>query len=205
MVTPEDDYPHPVPPQAFMTWKENWVFLPVDTEQRVASLFHFSPGRVLARGSSRQALDRRLGASLRRLLARARRPDRVRPRAEREVVVFEVLEPAERFWITYRGDELTPRSSTRRGSRRGTSTTTPRRRRVAARRPRPRRLPLPHYEQALRHEGTITLRAGPRAGETIRVSGYANRDHRGAGARTSPSATTTGRARRSRTATSRAQ
>ena len=42
MVTPEDDFPHPVPPQAFMTWKENWVFPAVDTEQRVASLFHFS-------------------------------------------------------------------------------------------------------------------------------------------------------------------
>ena len=42
MIAPEDDFPHPVPPQAFMTWKENWVFPALDTEQRVASLFHFS-------------------------------------------------------------------------------------------------------------------------------------------------------------------
>ena len=34
-----------------------------------------------------------------------------------------------------------------------------------------------HYEQALLHEGTITIKAGPRAGETIEVSGYSNRDH----------------------------
>ena len=34
-----------------------------------------------------------------------------------------------------------------------------------------------HYEQALLHEGTITVKAGPRAGETIDVAGYSNRDH----------------------------
>ena len=39
MITPQDDFPHPVPPQAFMTWKENWVWPAVDTESRVASLF----------------------------------------------------------------------------------------------------------------------------------------------------------------------
>ena len=42
MITPQDDFPHPVPPQAFMTWKENWVWPAVDTANRVASLFHFS-------------------------------------------------------------------------------------------------------------------------------------------------------------------
>ena len=46
MIAPEDDFPHPVPPQAFMTWKENWVFPAVDTEQsrRFAVPFLARPG-----------------------------------------------------------------------------------------------------------------------------------------------------------------
>ena len=64
MVTPEDDYPHPVPPQAFMTWKENWVFPAVDTEQRVASLFHFSLRPGAGRGDlHREALASTTGST----------------------------------------------------------------------------------------------------------------------------------------------
>jgi hypothetical protein len=178
VVTPEDDYPHSVPPQAFMTWKENWVFPAVDTEQRVATLFHFS----LRPGAGEGIFTAKLSVDdwEHRYVGRSPVPRDltgfVPVRNER--LVFEVLEPAERFRITYSGDELDAEIE------------------YAARFPTwdfddnalaPGASPLGdrgrgvfhfhHYEQALRHEGTITLRAGPRAGETIRVSGYANRDH----------------------------
>ena len=145
MVTPEDDYPHPVPPQAFMTWKENWVFPAVDTEQRVATLFHFSLRPGAGEGIFTAKFSRRrLGAPLRRPLARAARPDRVRPRAERE----DRLRGA-------RARRAVPDHLQRRRARRRASSTparfptwdfddnAARARRVAARRPRPRRLPLP--------------------------------------------------------------
>ena len=32
---PDDDYPHPVPPQAFQIWRENWVFPAVDPDDDV--------------------------------------------------------------------------------------------------------------------------------------------------------------------------
>ena len=167
-----------VPPQAFMTWKENWVFPAVDTEQRVATLFHFSLRPGAGEGIfTGEALDRRLGAPLRRPLARAPRPDRVRPRAEREDRLRGArarravpdhlqgrradaeIEYAARFptW-DFDDNALAPGASPLGDRGRGV-------------------FHFHHYEQALRHEGTITLRAGPRAGETIRVSGYANRDH----------------------------
>jgi hypothetical protein len=95
-----------------------------------------------------------------------------------ERLTFEVVEPATRFRITYRGEELDadleytarfpPWDFDDNALAPGDSPLGDRGRGV---------FHFHHYEQALRHEGTITLRAGPRAGETIRVSGYANRDH----------------------------
>lgn len=41
MSTPED-HAHEVPPEAFMPWKENWFFVGVDPQSRVATSFHFS-------------------------------------------------------------------------------------------------------------------------------------------------------------------
>ena len=178
MVTSEDDYPHPVPPQAFMTWKENWVFPAVDTEQRVATLFHFSlrPGAGEGIFTAKLCIDDWEHRYVGRSPVPADLPAFVPVRNER--LTFEVVEPATRFRITYRGEELDadleytarfpPWDFDDNALAPGDSPLGDRGRGV---------FHFHHYEQALRHEGTITLRAGPRAGETIRVSGYANRDH----------------------------
>jgi len=178
VITPQDDFPHAVPPQAFMTWKENWVFPALDTERRVASLFHFSLRPAHGEGifTAKFSIDgwehRYVGRSPvpRDLTAFVPVHD--------ERVTFAVEEAGSRFRITYTGDELdadirytgrfepwdfddgplAPRDSPL--GERGRHV-----------------FHFQHYEQALRHEGTITLKAGPRAGETIEVSGYANRDH----------------------------
>ena len=178
MVTPEDDFPHPVPPQAFMTWKENWVFPAVDTEQRVASLFHFSlrPGEGEGIFTAKFAVD----AWEHRYVGRSPIPQDLTsfvPVAN-EKITFEVPEPGRRMQIAYRSEELD--ADIRYTARfpawdfddgplaPGESVLGDRGRLV---------FHFHHYEQALLHEGTITIKAGPRAGETIEVSGYSNRDH----------------------------
>jgi hypothetical protein len=178
MVRPEDDYPHPVPPQAFMTWKENWVFPAVDTERRVASLFHFSlrpahgEGIFTAKFCIEDWEHRYVGRS-----PVPRDLTELVP-VQNEKIVFEVVEPARQFRITYRSDELdadvlyTARFPTwdfdDNALAPGDSPLGERGRGV---------FHFHHYEQGLRHEGTVTLKAGPRAGETIELAGYANRDH----------------------------
>ena len=56
---PDDDYPHPVPPQAFQIWRENWVFPSVDPVNKVACLFHFSlrPGQGEGIFTAKFAID----------------------------------------------------------------------------------------------------------------------------------------------------
>ncbi len=178
MITPQDDYPHPVPPQAFMTWKENWVFPALDTERRVASLFHFSlrPGEGEGIFTAKFCLDgwehRYVGRSPVPRDLTAFVPVR------NDKLVFEVVEPGQRFRIAYRSDEidadveyearfptwdfddnrLAPGDSPLGERGRGV-------------------FHFHHYEQALRHEGTITVKTGPHAGAARALSGYANRDH----------------------------
>lgn len=42
MIAPGDEHPHPVAPQAFQTWKENWCLCAVDRDRRLAAVFHVS-------------------------------------------------------------------------------------------------------------------------------------------------------------------
>ncbi len=178
MVAPEDDFPHPVPPQAFMTWKENWVFPAVDTEQRVASLFHFSlrPGDGEGIFTAKFCVD----GWEHRYVGRSPVPRDLTtfvPVAN-DRITFEVVDAGSRFHLTYAGDELDadiwyagrfhawdfddgPLAP-------GDSVLGDRGRHV---------FHFQHYEQALWHEGAVTVKAGPRAGESFDVSGYANRDH----------------------------
>lgn len=178
MVEPEDDYPHPAPPQALMVWKENWVFPAIDVDERVATLFHVSlrPGQGEGIFTAKLCVDGWEHRYVGRSPVPADPTELVPVRNER--LVLEIVEPAERFRIAYRGEELdadveyTARFPTwdfdDNALAPGDSPLGERGRGV---------FHFHHYEQALLHEGTITLRAGPRAGETIRVSGYANRDH----------------------------
>ena len=172
MVAPEDDFPHPVPPQAFMTWKENWVFPAVDTEKRVASLFHFSlrPGEGEGIFTAKFCID----DWEHRYVGRSPVPADLTtfvPVAN-EKITFEVVTPGERFHISYISDELDadiwytgrfPSWDFDDGPLApGDSILGERGRYV---------FHFHHYEQALLHEGTITVKAGPRAGETIEVVG----------------------------------
>jgi hypothetical protein len=178
VIAPEDDFPHPVPPQAFMTWKENWVFPAVDTERRVASLFHFSlrPGEGEGIFTAKFCID---GWEHRYVGRSPVPPDLTSfvPVAN-ERITFEVVQPGSSFRIRYAGDELEADISYTGRFHSfdfddgplapGESILGERGRHV---------FHFRHMEQALWHEGTITLKGGPRAGETLSVSGYSNRDH----------------------------
>jgi hypothetical protein len=174
---PDDDYPHPVPPQAFQIWRENWVFPAVDPDNRVASLFHFSlrPGQGEGIFTAKFTLDgwehRYVGRSpVPRDLA-SFRPVRD------ERITFEVVEPARKFHITYTSDELDaditytarfPAWDFKRPVMPEESILGEVGRTV---------FPFHHMEQSLWHEGTITVKTGPLDGTTLTISGFGNRDH----------------------------
>jgi hypothetical protein len=177
-VRPDDDFPHPVPPQAFMTWKENWVFPALDTERRVASLFHFSlrPGAGEGIFTAKFAID----GDEHRYVGRGPVPAdlaTLRPVAD-ERIRFEVVEPGREFHIAYRSPELD-------ADVRYTARFPPWDFEDGPRAPGPSDLgeigrsvfPFHHYEQALRHEGRLVFKEGERAGTELEISGYANRDH----------------------------
>jgi hypothetical protein len=175
---PEDDYPHPVPPQAFMLWKENWVFPAVDTKNRVATLFHFSLRPGLGEGifTAKFAID----GWEHRYVGRSPIPrdlNTFQP-VQNEKITFTIVKPAEEFHLVYTSDELdadvtftarfpawdfdaapkAPCDSVLGDIGRGV-------------------FPFHHMEQSLMHEGVIKIKAGPKNGTEVHVSGYANRDH----------------------------
>jgi hypothetical protein len=178
MFGPADDYPHPVPPQAFMVWKENWVFPAIDTRNRVASLFHFSlrPGQGEGIFTAKFSID----GWEHRYVGRSPVPQdlSIFHPVRNEKITFTIVRPAEQFHITYRSDELdaditytarfpawdfdvapkAPGESVLGDLGRGV-------------------FPFHHMEQALAHEGTLRIKAGPKDGTEVQVSGYANRDH----------------------------
>lgn len=178
MFGPADDYPHPVPPQAFMIWKENWVFSAVDTRNRVAALFHSSLRPGLGEGvfTAKFAIDgwehRYVGRSPIPRDVAAFQP------VQNEKISFTIVKPAEEFHLVYVSDELeaditftarfpawdfdaapkAPGDSVLGDIGRGV-------------------FPFHHMEQSLMHAGVIKINAGPADGSEIQVSGYANRDH----------------------------
>jgi hypothetical protein len=161
-----------------MTWKENWVFPALDPKAGVASLFHFSlrPGRGEGIFTAKFSIE----GEEHRYVGRSPIADdltTMRP-IENERLRFEVVEPEHAFALRYRSPELDADVM------------------YIARWPAFDFLDGPlapgesilgdlgravfhfhHYEQALTHEGRIVVKTGPRAGETIEISGYANRDH----------------------------
>jgi hypothetical protein len=51
MATTHDDFPHPVPPIAYLRWKENWFFILMDPEHGIHGIIHlnFEPSHDRAR------------------------------------------------------------------------------------------------------------------------------------------------------------
>ena len=178
MISGADDYPHPVPPQAFMTWKENWVFPAIDPRTRVASLFHFSLRPGLGEGifSAKFAIGDFAHTYVGRSPVPADLPA-FHPVAD-ERLSFSVVDPGRSFRILYASDELDaaidyearfpafdfedgpPAPETSDLGEIGRHV-----------------FPFHHYEQALTHSGQILVKTGDLAGQRFDVSGYANRDH----------------------------
>jgi hypothetical protein len=172
-----EDLPHPVPPQAFMTWKENWVFPGVDTAQRVALLFHVSLRPTLGEGIFTAKFN--LDGWEHRWVGRVPVPadlagfhpvvgDRLR---------LEVVEPLRRFRLVYASPELDADVTF-------TARFAPWDFEDGVKTPGPSTMgelgrtvfPFHHYEQALDLSGTLTVKEGPRTGQ-LEVRGWGNRDH----------------------------
>ena len=121
MISPRDDLPHPVPPQAFMTWKENWVFPAVDPRNRTACLFHFSLRPAVGEGifTAKFCVD---GEEY-RYVGRSSIPSDIQTMSpvENERVRFEVVKPGERFALKYLVPSWMPRSNTQPASHLSTS------------------------------------------------------------------------------------
>ena len=178
MITPQDDFPHAVAPQAFMTWKENWVLCGLDTAQRAAFVFHVSLRPAEGEGifSAKLSLedDRYRHVGRRRI---PRDPRELHPLAD-ERMTLEIVEPARRFRVAYRSPELEAELRLRGrfepfdfadGPKPpGESTLGEIRLSV---------FPFSHYEQGLELEGELRPTRGRRAGQVVRVSGLGNRDH----------------------------
>ena len=174
---PDDDYPHPVPPQAFMMWKENWVFPSVDPVNKVACLFHFSLRPGLGEGifTAKFAVD----GWEHRYVGRSPIPRDLttfRP-VQNERLTFTVVKPAQEFHLVYTSDELDaditytarfPAWDFKQPVNPGTSDLGGVGQHV---------FPFHHMEQSLNHVGVVTIKAGPLDGKTINISGFANRDH----------------------------
>lgn len=177
MVEPVDDFPHPIPPQAFMTWKENWVFPAVDRDNRASALFHFSLRPALGEGiftAKFQVEDQNF-----RHVSRSPVPRDLadfHPIAD-DHVQFTILEPGHRFRLQHEGDEIRadltytarwPAWDFEDGPRVEGSTLGDIGNVV---------FPFHHYEQALEAQGTLEILHGPLAGRTVEFSGWGNRDH----------------------------
>lgn len=178
MIEPTDDLPHAVPPEAFMLWKENWCFSGVDRANAFGVVFHFSLRPTLGEGifTAKFLVDGRQIRSVRRGAVPADVTELV-PVGD-DALRLEILEPLRRFRVSFTGEEIdadvvftgrfTPWDF-REGARTPGGTSVGERGRTV--------FHFPHYEQGLEMDGTVTLKSGPRAGETIRVTGVGNRDH----------------------------
>lgn len=168
------DRPHPVPPQVFMPWKENWCFAGLDTTSDTAMVWHVSLRPVDGEGIFTCKFD---GPDL-RVRHVGRHPIGRGLAASDELsdghVTIEVVEPHRVFSLTFRDDDVeidcvctarfAPFDFADGALAPGTSTIGELGRHV---------FPFNHYEQAL--EFTAGVRRRGRA--DVQLSGWANRDH----------------------------
>jgi hypothetical protein len=176
MSTPQD-HPHAVPAEAFMPWKENWFFVGVDPDSRVATAFHWSlrPQEPEGIFSAKLVID----GEEHRYVGRSeipRDPRELRPISDGRLSL-EILEEGARYRVRYMSDELDadisyagrfPTFDFADGvDNPGESTFGPSGTKV---------FPFRHQEQALAVQGTVTVKSEgePR---TITVGGWASRDH----------------------------
>jgi hypothetical protein len=105
MLAPDADLPHPVPPQVFMPWKENWCFAGVDADRATAMVWHVSLRPVDGEAIFTCKLD---GPDV-RIRHVGRSPVTgapALPLTDGHVRV-DVVDPHRRFALAYRGDDGT--------------------------------------------------------------------------------------------------
>ena len=178
MIEPSDDLPHAIPPEAFLTWKENWCFSGVDTASRVGVLFHFSMRPTHGEGifTAKLTVDGEPLKDVRRSSIPSDLTTLVPVRDD--VMSLEVEEPLRRWRVQYDGDAFAA-DITFHGRfepwdfREGVKTDGPTTLGEAGRTV----FHFPHYEQGLQMEGQVTVKAGDRAGEVLALTGVGNRDH----------------------------
>lgn len=177
-VAHDADFPHFVPAVSDLIWKENWVIEGLDVDESVAVMFHFSMRPADGEGiftAKAQGPDVRIRSVNRHPIGATL--DDMRPLTDGSTT-FEVLEPKKRFGLRHDGGDGTmdlvftgrfePFDFADGPKPAGTSPLGPIGLSV---------FPFNHYEQSLAFEGTITPKKGPRAGETIAISGLGMRDH----------------------------
>lgn len=178
MIEPHDDFPHAIPPEAFMLWKENWCFSGVDRTNAFGVVFHFSMRPTLGEGifTAKFVIDGHEVRSVQRSPIPGDLTEFVPVR--NEALSLEVLEPLKRFRVQFADEEIdadlefTGRFEPwdfREGVKTAGETTVGEMGRTV--------FHFPHYEQGMQVEGEVTLKSGPRAGETVQVTGVGNRDH----------------------------
>ncbi len=172
-----EDFPHPVPHEAFMMWKENWCFSGIDTEHRLGVVFHFSlrPTRDEGIFTAKFVIDGEEYRSVQRSPI---------PRDVTELVPvsngdleLEVLEPHRRFRVTYQGEKIRADIQFegrfepwdfREGVKTGSPTAMGEYGRTV--------FHFPHYEQGLIMSGTVEILDGDEP-RVLEVAGFGNRDH----------------------------
>lgn len=178
MIGVDEDLPHAVPPQAFMMWKENWVFPGVDADQRVAMLFHVSLRPTLGEGVFTAKFT--IEGWEHRWVSREPIPAQLThfvPVAGGRLQ-FDVEAPMERFRLRYASEELDADIVFR-------ARFAPWDFDDGVKAPGPSIMgepgrtvfPFHHYEQSLSMSGQIVVKAGPHAGTVLDVDGFGNRDH----------------------------
>jgi hypothetical protein len=180
MPTAHDDLPHPVPPIAYLRWKENWFFIAMDPVNEVYGVVHFNfePGFDRARYSCRLSVRGKLYQHTTEApfpaefaFARAVGLQDFALRISGPPSRFELAVSAGDFTLEFAFDQGRPIFDF--ASCRWANPDMPSFQEVMT---LGTNLPYNHQQQAMRVLGSVRT-AGPSGGELVPVSGYGYRDH----------------------------
>jgi len=181
MIVTHDDLPHPVPPFAYLRYKENWFFIIIDVEHSVFGMAHFNyePGFDRARVSCNLMVRGELFKYANQIPF----PEHFAfaPQIGDERLTVRFLEPHARFALQLHSSDLELDLLFERQA-----PTFDYRDYDAANPEKPSARELmgfatnqlfEHQQQAMRIGGTLRLKAGSARGETIAMAGLGYRDH----------------------------
>jgi len=180
VTTNHDDRPHPVPPYAYLRWKENYFFIVMDRENETYGISHLNNEPLFNR--SRFALNFSLQGQPFRYASEVPFPTDFdsAPTLTDGKLSLHFREPHRRFDLNYEGDDL--HAAITFEARRPTFDF------VACRSAAPElasfqevmtlglNLPYNHQQQSMKVSGTITVRSGGRERRIV-LNGLGYRDH----------------------------